>query len=305
MAFRKPSYELSVSGVLRESLSLYLSRLEYFLIPFLFVNMANSVLSQLIGSYLPPFTPPKDLSDAFFPWLINYATAAIALAGVFIVTNWLTTTIANGIAVKYSSDLLEGRHASLREAFSFAFSHISSLIATGFITGVLMTLGLILFLVPGIIVAIMFSVVVQAITIERLGVSKSLRRSRELVAKKWGKTFMVLLSVGLTTIVASLAGDFIGDLFSPLKVFITAVIASLAQPLYPVALTYHYYSLRSREKPLEGPLPVEPAVPVAPPSTRPPSPFPVGFQPKFCYKCGQKLPPGTVFCPQCGNRVKP
>lgn len=96
-------------------------------------------------------------------------------------------TIAEGVVVKYASVFLEKGEAKLREAFNFTLSKLASLLAAGAITAILVVIGLILFVVPGIIMAIMFALVVPVIMIEQMGALESLSRSRGLVSKRWEK----------------------------------------------------------------------------------------------------------------------
>jgi len=301
--------ELSVTEILSKSISLYFSRFEYFLAPVLLTNLVNEALRRLMSHFMPEFNFPQNFTDEFFARLINYLAVAIPLAIVFLVVIWIINTLCNGIIVKYSSDMLEGRHASLKNGFNSVLSNIPSLLTVGFVTGALTMLGLILFIIPGIIVAVMFSLTVQVIIIERVGVSESLGRSRKLVANRWWKTFSVLFSVFLVTAISYMIGDFVGTLFGgsfdALKWLITIIIASFVQPLHPIALTYLYYTLNIGEEPMKPAVPPQFTAPVPAPSPSPPSPVLTTFQPRFCYKCGQRLPSDAIYCPRCGEKVKP
>ena len=309
MSLQKPYREPSAAEILSMSLSVYWERLKYLVVPFLFANAANAVFGWLLEPYVPPLSIPQNFTEAFFLWLINYLATAIPVMAVLVVASWVTGTVANGIAVKYLSDLVEGRPAHLRTGFSLILTSIPSLLAVGLITGALVTLGSILFILPGIIAAIVFSLTVQVIVVERVGTYESLKRSRRLVAGRWGKAFTVLFSVFLATTFAYVIGDIVGSFIegplSPLKWIITIVVPSLAEPVHPVALTCLYYSLRAREKPPEPVIPFQLEAPVAPPSTRPPTSGFGVFQPRFCYKCGQRLPSEAIYCPRCGARVRP
>lgn len=313
MVLKKTYRETSVTEILRISINLYLARYELFLVPFLATNLANGALSQLMYSLMPEFFLPQNFTEEFFLWLINYLANVIPVAAAFGIIGWVITTLSNGIAVKCSSDILEGKRPSLSRGLNSALSRISSLLTAGFIVGVLTILGLILFIIPGVTVAVMFSLTVQVIMIERLGASRSLRRSRELVAGKWTKTFAVLLLVFLTTAVAYLVGDaLIGSLgglsegtLHTLRWVITSVLTSLVQPLHPIALTYLYYSLHIREKPITPATPLPTEAPVVRPTLHPITPSLTGFRPRFCYKCGQGVPSDAVYCPRCGVLVRP
>jgi len=313
MVLKKTHREVSATEVLRISINLYLAKYELFLVPFLATNLANGVLGQLMYSFMPEFFLPQDFTEEFFLWLINYLANVIPVAAAFGITGWVITTLSTGIAIKCSADILEGSRPSLSRGLNLTLSRISSLLAAGFIVGVLTILGLILFIIPGVIAAVMFSLTVQVIMVEQLGVSRSLRRSRELVAGRWTKTFAVLLLVFLTTAIAYLVGDvLIGSLGGPsdgtlrtLRLVITSILTSLVQPLHPIALTYLYYSLRTREKPITPATPLPTEAPVARPTPRPITPSLTGFRPRFCYKCGQRLPSDAVYCPRCGILVRP
>ncbi len=313
MILEKPYREVSATEVLRMSINLYLARYELFLVPFLVTNLANGALSQLMYSLMPEFFIPQSFTEEFFLWLINYLTNVIPVVALFGTIGWVITTLSNGIAVKCSSDILEGIRPSLNRGFRFTLSSISSLLTTGLIVGVLTILGLILFIIPGVIVALMFSLTVQVIMMERLGVSGSLRRSRELVVGRWGKTFAVLLLVFTATAAVYVVGDILvsslGSPFDPtvdtVRWLMTSILTSLVQPLHPIALTCLYYSLRIREKPIRPAIPHAAEAPVALPAPRAVGPSLKGFQPRFCYKCRQRLPSDAIYCPRCGVRVRP
>ncbi|MEM2111029.1 MAG: YciC family protein [Candidatus Bathyarchaeia archaeon] len=295
MVFRGLPKELSMSEILSQSVKLYLTCFKWLFIPFLSANMMNAVLGHFTRQLMPLFSPPESFTEESISWMINYVSIAIGLAALLFVTQWVITTLVNGIAVKYSSDIFEKGQANFREGASLVLSRFPSLLAVGLMTGVLIASGLILFIVPGIVVAIIFSLTVHVIIIERLGVFESLRRSRQLVAHRWKKTFGILLLIGLLIVAADIIGTaisgFIGVSFFPFGEVITAIIMSFVQPLLPIALGYLYYSLLTKEKALEQPILVRPTGIIA-------------FQPNFCYQCGQKVPSDAIFCPQCGKRLK-
>ena len=312
MTLRTPYREPSATEIFSRSLNLYVARFELFLVPFLVTNLVNGVLGLLMYSLLPKFFLPPDFTEEFFLWLINYLANVIPVVAVFAITGWVITTLSSGIAVKCSYDMLEGTPPSLRRGLSFALSSITALLTTGLIVGALTVLGLILFIIPGVIIAVMFSLTVQVIIIERLGVARGLRRSRELVAGRWWKTFAVLLLVLLTTAVAYLAGDaIVGSLGAPFdgavetaRLVTTSILTSLVQPLQPIALTYLYYSLRIKERHIRPATQPPAEAPIAP-AALPTEPSLRRYRPRFCYKCGQKLPSDAIYCPRCGVRAKP
>ena len=221
--------------------------------------------------------------------------------------SWIIDTLPNGLIVKYSSDIFEGRRPNLTASLRVVVSKIFSLLSAGFIIGALVILGLVLFIVPGIIAAVSFSLTIQVIIIERSGVFESLRRSRKLVSREWWQAFSVLAFTFLLTAIAGVIGDIVlslplivGDRF---ELLIASIIVSAAKPLQPVALTYLYYSLSAGQKILEAQKQYQLAF-LSPLQMREKTQRPAEFNLNFCFKCGQRLPPDAVYCPRCGIRVR-
>jgi len=293
----KPLSEVSATEVIDRSFSLYSKRLLEFSVPFFFSGLLNGIIRQFTGFLLVQIIVPQKLTERFFEWLMSYLGAFVGAIFTLGMAFWIISTIVNGVSVKYASDLLEKGDASLTASFNFTINKLTSLLVSGLISGVLIILGFILFIVPGVIVAVMFSLTVPAIIIEDRGAFESLERSRRLVDKSWWKTFRVLLLVLFITILFSITGEAISIFFGPFRGVVSALVAAFIQPIHSLALTYLYYSMRVKE--------VEPAQPVSYKTPVPAVPLPtMPEQPRFCTYCGQDLPPDAVFCPNCGNRIK-
>ncbi len=315
MTFQKPPRVLSASEILNVSFQFYLAGLGHpvglirLFIPFFVATFLNNAVGGFVDETISSFSSSQGMTGDMLAWILTYLAMVISVLAVFIVASAIINVVPNGIAVKYVSNQLERGHMDVgRRSIPFS-PKIPSLLLASLITGALTALGLVLLVIPGIMAAIIFSLTVQVIMMEHLGVFESLKRSRKIVAGQWGKTFVVLLSVFIITFIMQASGETAGSFFDPQISYLVALtIGTLGQPIQPIALTYLYYSLRAKEIPVgqkPEPQPVAPVVvtPPAPPS--PPSPYQAGYQPKFCYRCGQSLPSGAVFCPKCGENVKP
>lgn len=182
-------------------------------------------------------------------WLPGYLAAVITLAIATGLISWVVGSMAQGISIKFASDSLEKGQANLQTSFSFAASRILSILAVSIITGVLIFLGALALVIPGIILAIMFSLVVQTIIIENTGALESLARSRRLVSGRWLKTFALLLVLYIIVgIVAGIASA-IGIPFGLAGSLVSSLITALIQPILPIGLTLYYYSMISRTTP--------------------------------------------------------
>lgn len=299
---KKPLRELSVEEMLSQSFSLYSARFVDFFLPFLAAGFITGVFRMVVSSYFPfpdlpaPTAPP----DVILEWVFSFLGALVATLVLTGVASWIVSTIANGVAVKYASDLLEKGSANLVDGVNFTVSRIVSLLAAGVITGVLTIVGLICLIVPGIIVAIMFSLVVPAIIIERISALDGLGRSRRLVRNRWGKTFILLLFIGIILLIVGLVADGIGSPFGSASSLVTGVITALIQPILPIATTFLYYSMAAREAQLAEPS--QPPPPWQPLPTQPAPPPSAPPAKKYCVDCGLEMPQDAVYCARCGKR---
>jgi hypothetical protein len=104
----------------------------------------------------------------------------------------------------------EGHRASFGECLSIGLRFFLPLIAVGIVVGLGVVLGLILLIVPGVILALMWSVAAPAVVVEREGVFAALRRSAELTkGARWkilGLFLVVLVGYWLLSVVLGFIG---------------------------------------------------------------------------------------------------
>jgi len=264
LRIQKPLRELSVSEILYQTFNLYGSRFTQFLLPFLVAGIVIGVINAIFQwYYLMPLAEKIQNMSLVTPTRETLAVLLSLLADLIVVTlflsivTWVINTIVHGVAVKFASDAVEKGHASLREGLSAALSRLGSLFGAGLVTGILIFLGLLLLIVPGILIAIMFSLVVPAIMIDRKGVFESLGRSQKLVSKRWGKTFVLLLLIGIifllvSSITSLIVSSVTSALTTPLEAaspVVSSLIMALVAPILPIATTLLYYSMVARETP--------------------------------------------------------
>lgn len=111
----------------------------------------------------------------------------------------------------------------------------------------LIVLGFLALIVPGIILAMMFYLVVPVIIIENAGALESLSRSRRLVSNRWFKTFILSLIVIIIVFFVSFVGNLIGSPFGAFGWLVSSIIAAFVRPILPISTTVYYYSMAGRE----------------------------------------------------------
>lgn len=249
MQIEKPSRELSVGEIISQSFRLYLAKFFLFFPPFLVAGLITGIVSSAVLWHMPlPSPPSRDASltmvtQWFWSFISTLITMAVLVGTVSVVINSITM----GMVVKCTSDILEKNSSSLKEGFYFAASKFVPLLGASIITSILIIVGLFLLYVPGIILMIMFSLVEPSIIIEQKGVFESLGRSRKLVSHRWGKTFILLLILGLILIAVSWITTTITAPFGTTRFLIPSVVTSFVTPIFPIVTTLLYYSMVARE----------------------------------------------------------
>ncbi len=250
--------ELSIGEILSQTFNLYSRNFVQYVIPFLAAGILTGLVTIAVRStIIIPAAPIHPTSQQLLAWFPTYLAATVTSLFLSGIVSWIASSVTTGIAVKFTSDILERGQANLQTAFNFTLLKLLSLLAASIITGILIVLGFIAFVVPGLIIALMFSLIYPAIMLEGTGVLGSLSRSRVLVSNRWQKTFGLLLLLGI--IVAIFNGVFvlIAFPFGVVSPLISGILTALITPIFAIAITLYYYSMKARTLPPPPPPPAQ------------------------------------------------
>ncbi|MCS7120519.1 MAG: zinc ribbon domain-containing protein [Nitrososphaerota archaeon] len=280
----------SVGRVMGEAFRIYVSQPAVFYLPFLLTNIAVIWIVGLAKCFLPSFTLTENFSEEFLISLINYLSIAVPIAGALTVAIWTFYSLPYGIATACTHFLIGGREMSLRKSLGLFLSNVWSVLMVSLAYSFLVVVGTIFLIFPGLYAFVLFSLSVQVAVIEDAGVIVSFRRSRKLASNYWMRVFLILALTYLMYGLGYLVGNAVAGENVIARWLIVSVITSIMQPLQPISMTYLYHMLRKSEETLTQVELIQ-SVPVA-------------FNPRFCYKCGQRLPIDAIYCPNCGVKVR-
>lgn len=280
--------EQSIGEIVSKTFDLYRRDFAKYLVIFLVVNTIIGVLAALVQrAFVLTSLPVNPTPQQFFNWFPGFLGTLITLVALIGIVALVFYPIAIGSAVKMASESITKGHADLGASVRFATSKLVWIWALSIIVGIIIFLGFIALVVPGIILAIMFSLVLQVLLIENLGVLESMGRSRRLVGNRWLKTFALGIVFIIIIAIASAIVSVISAPFGSARGIVSGILGALYAPLTPIALTVYYYSNVARTTPLPGQVPMPPAA-VAQAGV------------KFCPKCGTMLASTATFCSKCG-----
>lgn len=243
----------------------------------LLIERSVSVSSDVVGSTGTAVNTGVLLGEVF------------ALVAATLVIGLILYPFEVGAAIKMTSDDIEKGQTDLTGSLRYMVGKLIPFWIVAIIVGIAIGIGLILLIVPGIILAIMFSLVTPVVVLEKAGIFGSMSRARTLVSHRWGKTFvygiLLLLITGIPVLVidevahfGGLAGSFAGD-----------VLSAFFFPIGIIGLTVYYFSNLAR---------------TAPPQQTPmgSTGWPVPAATKYCPSCGTQLAATATFCPSCGAK---
>jgi hypothetical protein len=250
MESRKPLSELSIGEIVTRTFNLYAQNFTRYLIPFIVAGAITGLLATVVRLVIViPAAPTHPTSQQVLSWFPRFLTAVLTSAFLIGIITWVISSIAQGITIKFTSDLLEKGQANLQKSFNFTITKVLSLLAASIVTGVLIVLGILALIVPGIILAIMFSLVYPAIIVEDAGVLESLSRSRALVSNRWLKTLGLLLVLGIIVGIADGIVAAISMLLGVGSTLFSSILTAFILPIFPIGITLYYYSMKARTEP--------------------------------------------------------
>lgn len=280
--------ELGIGEVISKTFELYRRNFAKYFVLFVVVEAIIGIVNTLAyNAFSLPVLPSNATPQQVLNWLPGYLGSLFELGAVIAVVSLVFVPIAFGGTIKMASEEIEGKPVDVGASIKFALTKLVWMWALGLIVAIIVGLGLVALIVPGIILGIMFSLVFQALLIENKGIAGSLSRSRELVGHRWLKTFATFLIFGIIIAIIAAVVTAVSAPFGVANRVVSSVLSAFYQPILPVATTVYFYSNRAR---------TSPAQPTSGPVVMPAPGM------KFCPNCGSQLEVAATFCSKCGAK---
>jgi uncharacterized membrane protein YfcA len=286
--------ELSLGEVVSKTFDYFRRDLVKYVVLFAIVETIIGIVSALIrhAVVLPATPAPGSTAQVFESWAPGFFGSLIALVGLTAIVTLVFYPVIYGSAVKMASTAIQNGQVDLGASVRSVVSKIVWIWIVGIVVGIIVFAGFIALVIPGIILAIMFSLVLPVVILESASFA-SLGRSRELVSKRWLKTFALFIVFGIIIGIASAVVGVISSPFGVASTVVSSILSAFYLPLIPIFMTVYYYSNVARLSPPQmGPTVITPGGAVVQ----------VGAV-KFCPNCGTQLAADAMFCPKCGMKT--
>ena len=162
-------------------------------------------------------------------------------SAIFVGTSLVATPWAAGAIVRYHHD-----GGSALAAYGKLEGALKGLVLGSWLAGIATIAGLVLLVVPGLILASRWSLLVPAAALEQRGPLESLRRSNGLVKDATGRTLAVMVVAASAGFTMFLVPALVADFASP--GFVASLVLSLSYDLLllPLVATAMYVVYRQR-----------------------------------------------------------
>jgi hypothetical protein len=230
---------MGVGDILDMTFRLYRQRFLTFLLISLVVYVPYALLMALTQT--PSVNPAED------------AGLARALAGsvAFLLVMLVLMPLCSAALVHNISATYLGEELSVGQSYSRAAPRLLALLGSQWLAGLVIGLGLVL-VVPGVIFALWFLVIVPVVILEWKAGTSALGRSRELMRGNMGKGFLLMLVLGILAWVVALGLHALMALVPwphpAMGVFTSLLLQGFLLPIQTAPWTLLYYDLRIRKE---------------------------------------------------------
>jgi hypothetical protein len=234
--------------------------------------------------------------------LLSPSSTLSPLRIAFTLVSVVLSLIVSGAYPSMVKAALEGGEPPVAESLGKALHRFWTLLAAGVLVALIVGLGFIALVVPGVIFLTWYAYTVPAIMLEDKGALEGMAASKAFGRDKKGDTFLIFIAIGLAGLILLIV-QFVLSLASP-------VLGNLAYAVLDVPLAAWASVIFSYTYLTCGPSSVPPTAvagyglaPPLPPQPPAQANAPVGAPANFCQFCGSRLAAGSKFCGACGKPV--
>ncbi len=134
---------------------------------------------------------------------------------------------------------IQNKSLTVMESYKQSMPFFWRYLGMSIILGVIIFLGFLLLIIPGIILSIWFAFSSFVLVAERTSIIDSLKKSREYVRGRWWAVFGRILLLGLAMLVISMIISGF-SVVMPFGILATALVAAFTMLLAPFAVAYMY-----------------------------------------------------------------
>lgn len=163
-------------------------------------------IPQAIMLYLIQANTLLDVSDTSYGSLCAMCGLELALFAII-----FYAYVAEAYTVEA---IVQGRPDGISVALRYALSRLPQVLMVSVLSGIIVMIGIALFIIPGIIVGVYLAFAMPAAALRNVSL-QALQYSRSLVKGQWWRVFGILFGIGVLNTVFSYASNWISRILMP------------------------------------------------------------------------------------------
>lgn len=218
---------MSITSILKRSLEIAKKNPVLF-VPMLALTVIVSLLSLVfLGSMVPFFGGMTGGEAVSSQEAITAAGAAIGGMFTVLILSSILGFIAHGMTVAMADDAVREGPVSLKTGFNKALAKIVPLIIAAVLVGIIVSVGFILLVIPGIVAVFLLMFTFMAVMLDNENAFKAIGKSVKMVTGHFSAVFVLFLVLIALGLLAGIISAVVGMI-----PFLGAVIAIILSAAY-------------------------------------------------------------------------
>lgn len=220
-----------------------------------FDSIRQNIVTFLVAALLLVGLPSLVMVYGQSVVMLSQNVTGLGLAAAGWLLYLIGVYVLQGLVIKVTVARFNNKTMSIGEAFEAGFKVVLPLLGVAIVVGLGVMLGFILLIVPGIILAVIWSVATGAVVVEGRGVGDALQRSRDLTrGYRWEIFGLGVIMVVASTIIgiavggvsAATGGGFMAGSTNLFVNMVTSAVSNILNAVIGAAgVGALYYELRS------------------------------------------------------------
>jgi MFS family permease len=240
---------VNVLAVLKDSFDIVKKNL-VLSVPMLALTVITAVLSLIFIGSMIPFAGGMAKGGMSPEGAIGAAGAALGGLFIVVIISAILGLFAHGMTVAMVEEAVSSEKATLKKGWAAARQRLVPLIIAAFLVGIIIGIGALLLVLPGIIAAFLLMFTFVVVMREGENAFGAIGKSFKMVTRHFGAVlvlFLVLIALGLIVGIVDSILALIPILGVILTIILSAVYAAYATTY--VVLTYHRLEEKAEEAP--------------------------------------------------------
>lgn len=242
---------MSITAILKESFEI-VKKNPVLLVPMLALTIVVALISLIFLGSMVPFVGGMSPDSASASEAMTVAGAAIGGLFIVLILSSILSLVAHGMTVAMAGEAVTNEKTSLKGGLNKVTSRLVPLIIAAVVVGLIVSVGFILLVLPGIVAIFLLMFTFMAVMLDDESPFRAIGKSVRTVTGNLGPVFVLLLVlIAIGVLVAIL--DVIVGLIPVLGVILTILISAVYSAYISVFLVLAYRGLE--EKPEQPPEP--------------------------------------------------